>query len=56
MPNVEAVVQAEVYRTTVDVRALIANCFPALVVNGALKHGGHASRAIYSAAAGRSRM
>jgi proline dehydrogenase len=43
MPNVEAVVQAELYRTAGDVRALIADRIPARVVKGAYKEGpGHA--------------
>jgi proline dehydrogenase len=39
MPNVEAVVQAELYRTAGDVRALIADRIPARVVKGAYKEG-----------------
>jgi proline dehydrogenase len=39
MPNVEAVVQAELYRTPGDVRALIADHIPARVVKGAYKEG-----------------
>jgi len=39
MPNVEAVVQAELYRTAGDVRALIADHIPARVVKGAYKEG-----------------
>jgi proline dehydrogenase len=37
--NVEAVVQAELYRTAGDVRALIADRIPARVVKGAYKEG-----------------
>jgi proline dehydrogenase len=39
MSNVEAVVQAELYRTAEDVRALIADRIPARVVKGAYKEG-----------------
>ncbi len=39
MPNVEAVVQAELYRTASDVRSLIADRIPARVVKGAYKEG-----------------
>jgi proline dehydrogenase len=39
MSNVEAVVQAELYRTASDVRALIAERIPARVVKGAYKEG-----------------
>jgi proline dehydrogenase len=39
MPNVEAVVQAELYRTAADARALIADGIPARVVKGAYKEG-----------------
>jgi proline dehydrogenase len=39
MPNVDAVVQAELYRTAGDVRALIADRIPARVVKGAYKEG-----------------
>jgi proline dehydrogenase len=39
MSNVEAVVQAELYRTAGDVRALIADQIPARVVKGAYKEG-----------------
>ena len=39
MSNVEAVVQAELYRTAGDVRALIADHIPARVVKGAYKEG-----------------
>jgi proline dehydrogenase len=39
MPNVEAVVQTELYRTPGDVRALIADHIPARVVKGAYKEG-----------------
>ncbi len=39
MPNVEAVVQAELYRTAGDARALIAGRIPARVVKGAYKEG-----------------
>jgi len=39
MPNVEAVVQAELYRTAGDVRALVADRIPARVVKGAYKEG-----------------
>lgn len=39
MPNVEAVVQAELYRTASDVRALLAEQIPARVVKGAYKEG-----------------
>jgi proline dehydrogenase len=39
MPNVEAVVQAELYRTAGDVRALIADNIPARVVKGAYREG-----------------
>jgi proline dehydrogenase len=39
MPNVEAVVQAELYRTAADARALIAERIPARVVKGAYKEG-----------------
>jgi proline dehydrogenase len=38
--SVEAVVQAELYRTADDVRALIADAIPARVVKGAYKEGG----------------
>jgi proline dehydrogenase len=38
-PNVEAAVQAELYRTAGDVRALIADHIPARVVKGAYKEG-----------------
>jgi proline dehydrogenase len=39
MSNVEAVVQAELYRTAADARALIADRIPARVVKGAYKEG-----------------
>lgn len=39
MSNVEAVVQAELYRTAGDVRALIADHIPTRVVKGAYKEG-----------------
>ncbi len=39
MSNVEAVVQAELYRTASDVRGLIAGHIPARVVKGAYKEG-----------------
>jgi proline dehydrogenase len=39
MSNVEAVVQAELYRTAGDVRALLADHIPARVVKGAYKEG-----------------
>jgi proline dehydrogenase len=39
MSNVEAVVQAELYRTAGDVRALIGDHIPARVVKGAYKEG-----------------
>jgi proline dehydrogenase len=39
MPNVEAVVQAELYRTAGDARALVADRIPARVVKGAYKEG-----------------
>jgi proline dehydrogenase len=39
MSNVEAVVQAELYRTAADARALIAERIPARVVKGAYKEG-----------------
>ena len=39
MSNVEAVVQAELYRTAADARALIAEQIPARVVKGAYKEG-----------------
>jgi proline dehydrogenase len=39
MPNVGAVVQAELYRTAGDARALIADGIPARVVKGAYKEG-----------------
>jgi len=39
MPNVEAVVQAELYRTARDTRGLIADRIPARVVKGAYKEG-----------------
>jgi proline dehydrogenase len=39
MSNVEAVVQAELYRTAGDIRALIADNVPARVVKGAYKEG-----------------
>jgi proline dehydrogenase len=39
MPNVRAVVQAELYRTAGDARALVADRIPARVVKGAYKEG-----------------
>jgi len=39
MPNIEAVVQAELYRTAGDARALIADGIPARVVKGAYREG-----------------
>jgi proline dehydrogenase len=39
VPNVETAVQAELYRTAGDVRALIADHIPARVVKGAYKEG-----------------
>jgi proline dehydrogenase len=39
MPNVQAVVQAELYRTAEDARALIADHIPTRVVKGAYKEG-----------------
>jgi proline dehydrogenase len=39
MPNVQAVVQAELYRTADDARALIADHIPTRVVKGAYKEG-----------------
>jgi proline dehydrogenase len=39
MSNVEAVVQAELYRTAGDVRALVADRIPTRVVKGAYKEG-----------------
>jgi proline dehydrogenase len=39
MPNVEAVAQAELYRTASDVRALVADHIPIRVVKGAYKEG-----------------
>ncbi len=39
LPNVQAVVQAELYRTAADARALIADRIPARVVKGAYKEG-----------------